>query len=108
MELVVERGLSDDEKVEEVADEEALMATVGEMDDAGGAAAEGGGAAAGDGDGGEGEGKGPRFRMDAVVVAIETAATRAESAVGSMALRDAMNDLTALHDALREALDHDK
>ena len=56
MELVVERGLSDDEKVEEVADEEALMATVGEMDDAGGAAAEGGGAAAGDGDDGEGEG----------------------------------------------------
>ena len=46
--------------------------------------------------------------MDAVVVAIETAATRAESAVGSVALRDAMNDLTALHDALREALDHDK
>ena len=106
MELVVERGLSDDEKVEEVADEEALMATVGEMDDAGGAAAEGGGAAAGDGD--DGEGKGPRFRMDAVVVAIETAATRAESAVGSVALRDAMHDLAALHDALREALDHDK
>ena len=54
MELVVERGLSDDEKVEEVAGEEALMATVGEMDDAGGAAAEGGGAAAGDGHDGEG------------------------------------------------------